>query len=66
MFLVQSANIPLLCHLFDSVAGMLLHLWCVACISITIYNIGINGKFDGTMRERRLSSLPQWIVADRK
>lgn len=51
---MQSVAIPLLCHLFDGVASMQLHLWCVACIFIAIYNIGINGKFDGTVREKRL------------
>lgn len=54
VFLVQSVDIPLLCHLFDGVASMLLQLWCVVCIFIAIYNIGINGKFGGTVREGRL------------
>ena len=54
VFLAQSEDISLLCYLFDSVASMLLHLWCVACIFIAIYNIGINGKFSGTVREGRL------------
>lgn len=45
VFLVQSVDIPLLCRLVDSVASMLLHLWCVACIFIAIYNIDSNGKF---------------------
>lgn len=54
VFLVQSVDIPLPYHLFDSVASMLLHLWCVVCIFITIYNIGSNDKFGGTIREGRL------------
>lgn len=45
---------------------MPLHLWCVACICIAIYNVGLNGELGGTVRKGRLGSLPQWIVADRK